>query len=252
MAARMRPEEVILTGEQKLLEGRKVLVADDEPFNLSIVVRMMRELGCRDLVQAASGSTALRALDDPTVAPHLAILDFNMPDFNGLQILKRLRVGELPVARETKLVMLTGSSDFGLVGAAMALDVDAFVIKPVSLQAMAARLEKVLGQRSELKAPADYARIDVDEVGQRLLSRKPVGLDKSKTSAKKPSPNGIPVRLDDVKPGMVLAEDIRSPTGELLLGKATQLSERLIRRLQELQTVLKLEFVYVFPPAAAP
>jgi len=251
MAARMRPEEVILTGEQKLLEGRKVLVADDEPFNLSIVVRMMRELGCRDLVQAVSGSTALRALDDPTVAPHLAILDFNMPDFNGLQILKRLRLGELPVARETKLVMLTGSSDFGLVGAAMALDVDAFVVKPVSLQAMAARLDKVLNQRSELKEPADYAKIDIDGVTKRLLSRKPVGLAKPSTPVKKTGPNGIPVRLDAVKPGAILSEDVRGPAGELLIGKATQLSERLIRRLQELQAVLKLEYIYVFPPTVA-
>ncbi len=240
-----------MTSERKLLDGRKVVVADDEPFNLSIVVRMMRELGCQEIVSAGSGSEALVALDAAAKAPDLAIIDFNMPGSNGLQILKRLRTGDLPVARETKLVMLTGSSDFGLVGAAMALDVDAFVVKPVSLQAMAARLDKVLSQRSEIKEPADYAKIDIEGVAKRLLSRKPVGLAKPSVTVKKAGPSGIPIRLDAVKPGAILSEDVRGPAGELLIGKATQLSERLIRRLQELQAVLKLDYIYVFPPTVA-
>jgi CheY-like chemotaxis protein len=212
---------------------------------------MMRELGCQEIVSAGSGSEALVALDAAAKAPDLAIIDFNMPGSNGLQILKRLRTGDLPVARETKLVMLTGSSDFGLVGAAMALDVDAFVVKPVSLQAMAARLDKVLSQHSEIKEPADYAKIDIEGVAKRLLSRKPVGLAKPSVTVKKAGPSGIPIRLDAVKPGAILSEDVRGPAGELLIGKATQLSERLIRRLQELQAVLKLDYIYVFPPTVA-
>lgn len=237
--------------ERKLLDGRRVLVADDEPFNLSIVSRMMRELGCQEVVTAPSGNHALGALDGVGKGFDVAVLDFNMPGSNGLQILKQLRLGELPAPRDQKVVMLTGSSDFGLVGVAMSLDVDAFIVKPVSLQAMAARLEKLFGQRTEVKAPADYAKIDIDAVSQRLLSRKPVGLAKPKAEPQKASHNGIPVRLGAVKPGAVLAEDVRSPGGDLLLGKDTQLTERLIRRLQELQSALKLEHVYVFPPEAA-
>jgi CheY-like chemotaxis protein len=236
-----------VANEHKLLDGRKVLVADDEPFNLSIIARMMRELGCQELITAGTGGEALRAFDTGGKPLDLAVLDFNMPVANGLQILKRLRTGDLPAPRDTRLLMLTGSADFSLVGAAMALDVDAFVVKPVSLQAMATRLEKALGQRPDFKEPEHYARIDIDTISQRLLSRKPVGLAKTPAPAKKTGLSGIPVRLDAVKPGAVLAEEVRSPSGELLLGAATQLTERLIRRLQELQTALKLEHVYVFP-----
>jgi CheY-like chemotaxis protein len=239
-----------LGSERKLLDGRRVLVADDEPFNLSIVSRMMREMGCQDVVTAANGGMAIGALDGVGKNFDVAVVDFNMPGFNGLQILKQLRLGALPVPRDLKVVMLTGSSDFGLVGAAMSLDVDAFIVKPVSLQAMAARLEKAFGQHTEIKAPEDYAKIDIDAVSQRLLSRKPVGLVKPKAPPKKTT-NGILVRLDAVKPGAILSEDVRSPGGDLLLGKATLLTERLIRRLQELQTALKLDHVYVFPPPAA-
>jgi YesN/AraC family two-component response regulator len=233
----------------KILEGRRVVVADDEPFNLSIILRMMRELGCQDIVSASTGGEALNAFDGLGKPVDVAVLDFNMPGANGLQILKQIRTGALPVPRETHVLMLTGSSDFGLVGAAMSLDVDAFIIKPVSVQAMASRLEKVLGQRAELKGKEDYEKIDIEAVSQRLLSRKPVGLARPKTEVKK-GVNGIPVRLDAVKPGAILSEDVRSPNGELLLGKATMLTDRLIRRLVELQSMLKLEHVYVFPPAS--
>ena len=241
-----------MTNERKVLDDRKVLVADDEPFNLSIVVRMMRELGCVDLMSAASGAEALAWMDGHRTPPDLALLDFNMPGSNGLQILKQVRTGKLPVPRELRILMLTGSSDFGLVGAAMALDVDAFIIKPVSLQAMNQRLEKVFATRQDIKAVADYEKIDIEAVSQRLLSRKPVGLAKSKQQEKKAGPTGIPTRLEFAKPGMILSEEVRSPTGELLLGKATMLNERLIRRLTELKDAIKLDYLYVFPPATTP
>ena len=240
-----------MNSERKLiLEGRRVLVADDEPFNLTIVARMMRELGCRveDVITATNGASVLTELDGTTPAPALVVLDFNMPGGNGLQILKQVRTGATPMPRDLRILMLTGSSDFGLVGAAMALDVDAFIIKPVSLAGMSARLEKILGQRQEPKPAQDYRAIDVEAVTQRLLSRKPVGLARPKSESKKPV-SGLPVRLDQVKPGAILSEDVRSPNGELLLGKATMLTERLIRRLTELQSMLKLDYVYVFPPS---
>jgi YesN/AraC family two-component response regulator len=241
-----------MTNDRKMiLEGRKVLVADDEPFNLSIVARMMRELGCKneDLATATNGAEVLSRLDGTVPAPSLVILDFNMPSGNGLQILKQVRTGATPMPRDLRILMLTGSSDFGLVGAAMALEVDAFIIKPVSVAAMTSRLEKVLGQRNELKEPAVYQAIDVEAVGQRLLSRKPVGLARPKSEAKKAA-TGLPVRIDAVKAGAILSEDVRSPSGELLLGKATQLTDRLIRRLLEIQPMLKIEHIYIFPPSS--
>ena len=241
-----------MVNELKVLDGRAVLVADDEPFNLSIVVRMMRELGCVDLLSAASGTEALVWMDGHRQAPEIALLDFNMPGNNGLQILKQVRTGRLPVPREMRILLLTGSSDFGLVGAAMALDVDAFIIKPVSLLAMAQRLEKVFSTRPDIKDKAEYEKIDVESVSQRLLSRKPVGLAKSKQQTKKGGPSGIPTRLELARPGMILSEEVRSPTGELLLGKATMLNERLIRRLTELKDAIKLDYIYVFPPTGLP
>jgi CheY-like chemotaxis protein len=150
--------------------------------------------------------------------------------------------------RDLPILMLTGSSDFALVGAAMALDVDAFILKPVSQAGMAQRLEKLMRLPNDCKAAEDYAKVDTASVGQKLGSHKPVGLTMTKVPTRKATAQGVPIRIDTLRPGAVLAEDIRSPSGELLLGPATVLTDRLIRRLQELQSVLKIDQVHIFPP----
>lgn len=241
-----------MSSDQKnFLDGRRVLVADDEPFNLSIVVRMMREFGCRDVATAANGTEALQLLNGEQ-QPYLSIIDFNMPSGNGLQVLKSVRTGKVNgTPRDLRMVMLTGSSDFSLVGAAMALDIDAFLIKPVSVAAMAGRLTRVLQQTLELKPVEHYEQVDIDGVGKRLLANKPVGLSPQKRAQAKPTgPKGLPVKLYDVQPGAVLSEPIRSKAGELLIGAATVLTERLIARLHDLQPALNIDYLYVFPPAA--
>jgi CheY-like chemotaxis protein len=230
-----------------LLSDRRLLVADDEQFSLFFVVRMLRELGCTSIGQAANGAEALQHLQAGKADLQLVILDFNMPEANGLQVLKLIRTGKAGVPRDIDVLMLTGNSDFALVGAAMALDVDAFLIKPVSLVTLTARLEKILSETRDIK-PADvYEGVDVATIGDRLLSHKPVGKPRPRSDKQKaPLPNGIRVRLDTVEAGAVLSEHIRGPGGELLIGAATVLTERLLLRLQELQDATKIEYIYIF------
>jgi CheY-like chemotaxis protein len=242
-----------MADQDSMLNGRRILVADDEAFSLSIIVRLMRELGNNDVLPTDNGDEALKQLKHCGTTLSLAILDFNMPEANGLQVLKQVRTGEAGVPRDLNVLMLTGSSDFGLVGTAMALDVDAFVIKPVSKQALASRLEKVFVESRDIKPAAVYEKIDIDVVSKRLLSNKPVGTPRPKSELKKSGPSGMKVRLESVIPGSILAENVRSPTGELLLAKATVLTERLLRRLKELQHAISLEYLYILPsePPAA-
>ena len=232
-----------------VLEGRRVVVADDEAFSLSIVGRMLRELGCKELLAAANGSQALEMFRVDGHRIDLAVLDFNMPEINGLQLLKAIRMGKAGVAKDLAVVMLTGSADHGLVGAALALDVDAFVVKPVSKANLGARLAKVLGEAREIKPPAAYDDVDIESVSKALLSRKPVGVIGRKGEATRTVVhNGVKLRLESVPAGSILAEDIRGPDGELLLGRGTQLTERFLRRLRELSGVAKIDYLIVHQP----
>jgi hypothetical protein len=132
----------------------------------------------------------------------------------------------------------------------MALDADAFLIKPISLAAMAAKLEMLSPEGPGLKSVEDYGRVDIDAVSRRLLGQKPpTAPARGRLPVKKAKPAGVKIALDAIQVGAVLSEDVRGPAGELLLGKATLLTDRLIQRLRELQAGFSLDHVYVFPPS---
>jgi CheY-like chemotaxis protein len=234
----------------QLLAGSRVLVADDEGFSLSIVARMLREMGCVDVLSADGGPRALNSLlNDRPPGVKLAVVDFNMPEINGLQILKLIRTGKAGVPRDLPVVMLTGTADGALVSAAVALDVGAFVVKPVSKAMLSTRLAKVLGDQRPAKPIATYDAVDIDTVSNALLmSHKPVGGGKSSRPDRIDMPNGVKLRLEAVPVGAILAEDIRGPDGELLLGRGTPLSERFLRRLRDLSGPARIDYLVIQLP----
>ncbi|WP_158240464.1 response regulator [Telmatospirillum siberiense] len=244
-----------MSASKTMLSGRRIMIADDESFSRFFVVRMIKELGCDDIVEAVDGADTLAQLKRCGEDLSVLILDFNMPHQNGLTVLKMIRTGAAEVPRDTNVLMLTGSSDFVLVGAAMALDVDAFLIKPVSEAALVDRLTKIFAESRELKTTDVYESVDIELVSQRVLGAKPpsqtprVPLGSTIRASEAP-PREIPgtarVAFDEVAVGAILAENVRAPTGELLLGAATVLSERLLNRLRELQPAIKLDYVRIY------
>lgn len=233
-----------------LLAGLSVLVADDEAFSLSIVGRMLREMGCSEVISADGGPLALSMLRVET-APliRLAVLDFNMPDTNGLEILKLIRTQKTQTPRDLPVVMLTGTADGALVSAAVALDVGAFVVKPVSKAMLGTRLGKVLSDQRDVREIPHYEAVDIEPISKALrASHKPVGGAKTRSADRMDTPNGLKMRLDLVPVGAVLAEDIRGPDGELLLGRGALLSERFFRRLKDLSGVARIEYLVIHQP----
>jgi len=238
-----------VTDPSSLLAGLRVLVADDEAFSLSIIGRMLREMGCKDVVAAENGAKAYGMFQaDAPPGIKLAIVDFNMPDLNGLQILKLIRTGKTAAPRNLPVLMLTGTADGGLVTAAAALDIGAFVVKPVSKATLGTRIAKVLAETKEPKPAALYEAVDIETVARALLlSHKPVGGAKARAERTE-TLRGVKLRLESVPVGSVLAEDIRGPDGELLLGRGALLSERFLRRLRDLSGVARIDYLVIEQP----
>ena len=233
---------------KQLLAGHELLIADDEHFTRMFVARMLRELGCVELVEANNGVQALQKLKERP--PSLIMLDFNMPEANGLDVLKAIRIGEAAVPRGIKVIMLTGNSDVMLVKAAMALDVDSFIVKPVSLNVLCARLEKVLPETREIRAVADYMAIPTTAIGKKLLGGMPAAAAQPDAPKAAPPPGAIVLKLEAIPVGATVAQDVCAPSGDVMIGSTTVLSDRLLRRLKELQPATKLEQLCVFLPAA--
>ncbi|WP_227816634.1 ATP-binding response regulator [Nitrogeniibacter aestuarii] len=86
------------------MSSTKILVVDDEPFNLDIVGEYLEEEGYL-LDMAASGEEAWDKLLDPLSSFDLVILDRMMPGIDGMEVLRRIkadsRLNELPVIMQT-------------------------------------------------------------------------------------------------------------------------------------------------------
>ncbi len=115
----------------------RVLVVDDEPSLAEVLSSVLRYEGW-EVKTAADGSTAVRTARD--FAPDAVILDVMLPDFDGLEVLRRLRAERPHVC----VLFLTArdSVEDRIVG--ITAGGDDYVTKPFSLEEVLARLRGLL------------------------------------------------------------------------------------------------------------
>jgi CheY-like chemotaxis protein len=133
------------------LAGHSILVVDDEPGNVALLLGVLRDAGHRAL-GASDGREALSKLD--ASAPELVLLDLEMPVMDGGQTLRALR-SSTRFARMPVVVM-----------SGLALEVvqrrcrgyDAVLHKPFTLGDLLATIERLLAPgaarvRAKRRAP---------------------------------------------------------------------------------------------------
>ena len=101
----------------------RVLVADDHPMIAAALDVLLRGTDYELVGRARSGKDALEQVQ--RVKPDLLLLDVNMPDGSGLDVLRRLREGR----RAPATVLLTAGMEDSQLVAAEALDPDGIVLK---------------------------------------------------------------------------------------------------------------------------
>jgi len=115
----------------------RALVVDDSRAMRSIIRRHLSELGI-DVEEAGSGAEALRMLDR-IVPPDVVLLDWNMPEMNGLECLRRLRADE--AGARVPIMMVTTESEMNQVSLALEVGANEYLMKPFDRQGL---LEKLL------------------------------------------------------------------------------------------------------------
>ncbi len=75
----------------------KILIVDDSKAMRMIVMRHLRQAGYGDasFIEAANGTEGLEAVRRES--PDLVLSDWNMPEMNGLELLKACKAATLPV-----------------------------------------------------------------------------------------------------------------------------------------------------------
>ena len=140
-----------------------ILVVDDQAPVRQMMRLMLTQFGMGEVGLAHDGVEAVAMLAE--AVPRALIADINMPNMNGLELLKRVRCGDTGAPRDLPVLMLTGHGESVVVSTAIALDVDGFVLKPAGPSNMKPRLERVLaGPRTALKDVAIYRAVAVPDV----------------------------------------------------------------------------------------
>jgi two-component system KDP operon response regulator KdpE len=135
----------------------RVLVVDDEPQIVRALKVVLREAG----FQAVPAETAAEALDAASVRPpDAAIIDLVLPDFDGIELTRRLREwSEMPI------VVLSAIGEETQKVRALEAGADDYVTKPFGNRELVARLHAALrragGAGEEPKIVADGLEIDL-------------------------------------------------------------------------------------------
>lgn len=106
---------------------RRVLVVDDEPLICWSVAETLCERG--DVVMEADcGDAAVRVLAT-TPEPDVVLLDYNLPDSHGLQLLSRLKA----MAPHSHIILMSAYCTPEITRDALALGASSVVSKPIDM-----------------------------------------------------------------------------------------------------------------------
>ena len=138
--------------ESKTATGPKqrVLVVDDEPSIVDAVATALRYEDY-DVEEATTGREALSAL--ARSEPDLVVLDWMLPDIEGIEVGRRLRARGF----KTAILFLTAKDATENKVEALRAGGDDYVIKPFSLAEIVARVQAIL-RRSASALPGDVIR----------------------------------------------------------------------------------------------
>jgi len=119
----------------------KAMVIDDSRAIRMILARTLRQLGY-EVAEAGDGKEALAVLDRNAADVQLILVDWNMPEMNGLEFIKRVRAQDR--YKDLKLMMVTTETQVEQMLAALDAGANEYVMKPFTREVIEDKL-RVLG-----------------------------------------------------------------------------------------------------------
>jgi two-component system chemotaxis response regulator CheY len=118
----------------------KALVVDDSRTIRMIIRRILTELGY-EVCEASNGIEALKVMEAEKNTVKLVLADWNMPEMNGLELVKRLR--QDPALSSLKVIMVTTETELDQMASALEAGANEYVMKPFSKDILMEKLELV-------------------------------------------------------------------------------------------------------------
>lgn len=118
----------------------KILLVDDSKTMRNIQKGILAQLGHTDIQEACDGVDALSKLE--TFTPELLLVDWNMPNMDGLTFVKEFR----SKGHKAPIIMVTTEAEKIRVVEAIKAGVNNYVVKPFTPDSLADRIKETMAR----------------------------------------------------------------------------------------------------------
>lgn len=114
------------------------LIVDDSRAVRLMLRKMLLGAGFDEVLEAGDGVEALAALEASDTLPAVALVDWNMPNMNGLELIRAVRADA--ATRDLPIVMVTTESETSQMVRALAAGASEYVMKPFTAEVVLDKL----------------------------------------------------------------------------------------------------------------
>ena len=198
----------------------KVLVAEDNGTMRIMVAGVLARWG-HQAVTAVDGEEAWRIMQQPD-APRIALLDWEMPGIDGVEVCRRLRARESEGANYTYAILLTSHSEKNEIVAGIEAGADDYVVKPFNQHELRARVRtgsRIIELQMELlQSKEEYRRLSRTDPLTGCLNRRAI-LDRIAEEMKLATKEGTMIGLSimDIDHFKHINDGYGHATGDVIL-----------------------------------
>jgi len=124
------------------MPNQKILIVDDEPFNIDYLEQELEELNYATIA-ASNGLEALNQVSKES--PDLILLDIMMPVMDGFEVLKRIK--ENPCSRDIPVIIISANNDLKSIVKGIELGAEDYLPKPFEPTLLQARISSCLAKK---------------------------------------------------------------------------------------------------------
>jgi diguanylate cyclase (GGDEF)-like protein len=170
----------VVEDQLESLKDATIMLVDDEPTTIEILEVCLQDAGYRNFVTTTEPLRALEILADER--PDVLLLDLNMPNMEGFEILTALR--DDPLLKYTPVIILTSATDAGTKLKALEMGATDFLGKPADPSELALRLRNTLKAKAYQDRLTYYDAVTGLPNRQRFAERLRRGLRRAKHEMK--------------------------------------------------------------------
>jgi two-component system chemotaxis response regulator CheY len=152
---------MIATTKDSPISDLHILLVDDDNVFLDLMQALLQALGVSHITRADSGMDAFNKLSKIDRVVDVVLCDYTMAQGNGLQLLQAIRMGKIKFFRpDACFILLTASGEPKVVATAADLDVNAYLVKPVTPDKLRNTIAKARARMIRIDIPR-YANVTI-------------------------------------------------------------------------------------------